>query len=349
MGEDRRPPLSRRVPGATNMPKAQVRGSPPVLPDEVLERLRAEVSAARRKPADQPNAQQATQAAVQPQRLTNIDALQRPPNADVSQRPKKAGGRQRPKKTGRRPESADGRRPEDPVGSHQPEVADGPPPKRADWRVMPNSPLSPTADADDNTEPIPAVRLAKTDAPARDDRHELAGLTPGADRADHAAQDDKAADLDDTVRLDVAGGRDRICTDGQTASADMAESESNPPAPAAPVPTRAQPPAPQRKRRPQVLLNRRPKPQPKPGRQPQPQSPSRRRLPKFTSASRPIADGLPPASLQALFAEASTFEEVVASARQGFRPASISWRYRLATIVIGALFFICVVVFLVAR
>src|SRR5690349_19270634 len=57
MGENGSPPLSRRVPGSTAMPTAQVRRSPPRLPDSVLERLKAEVQAARAKDAEEPDAQ----------------------------------------------------------------------------------------------------------------------------------------------------------------------------------------------------------------------------------------------------------------------------------------------------
>lgn len=46
MGEDSSgPPLSRRVPGATNRPQPRMRVAPPVLPDALLERLRAEADA----------------------------------------------------------------------------------------------------------------------------------------------------------------------------------------------------------------------------------------------------------------------------------------------------------------
>ncbi len=51
MGENGPPPLSRRVPGTTSMPKAHGRRPPPKLPDGVLERLQAEVLAARAKQA----------------------------------------------------------------------------------------------------------------------------------------------------------------------------------------------------------------------------------------------------------------------------------------------------------
>ena len=51
MGENGQLPLSRRVPGTTSMPKAPARRPPPKLPDGVLERLQAEVLAARAKQA----------------------------------------------------------------------------------------------------------------------------------------------------------------------------------------------------------------------------------------------------------------------------------------------------------
>src|SRR5215470_20310683 len=66
MGEIGPQPLSRRVPGATAMAKAQVRASPPKIPDSVLERLRAEVTAARATTADQQSADPALQPAESP-------------------------------------------------------------------------------------------------------------------------------------------------------------------------------------------------------------------------------------------------------------------------------------------
>ncbi|MGN6680839.1 MAG: hypothetical protein ACTHKL_24010, partial [Streptosporangiaceae bacterium] len=51
MGENGSPPLARRVPGTTSMPKAHGRRPPPKLPEGVLERLRAEILAAREKTA----------------------------------------------------------------------------------------------------------------------------------------------------------------------------------------------------------------------------------------------------------------------------------------------------------
>jgi len=50
MGQDGHPPLSQRVPGATNRPRPALRVPPPVLPDALVERLRAEFSAERAEP-----------------------------------------------------------------------------------------------------------------------------------------------------------------------------------------------------------------------------------------------------------------------------------------------------------
>src|SRR5262245_53555844 len=52
MVENGSPPLSRRTPGTTSTHRPQVRRPPPRLPDAVLERLRAEVQAARAKDAE---------------------------------------------------------------------------------------------------------------------------------------------------------------------------------------------------------------------------------------------------------------------------------------------------------
>jgi hypothetical protein len=88
MGDNGRQPLSRRVPGATEMPKAQVRRRPPKLPDHVVEKLRAEVTAARAKADEHPNAELAEEAEAAPHRPNNTGTLQRPKNMDGPRFPK---------------------------------------------------------------------------------------------------------------------------------------------------------------------------------------------------------------------------------------------------------------------
>ncbi len=47
------PPLSRRVPGATNRPKPEMRVAPPVLPDDLIDRLRPKDADVAEAPAEQ--------------------------------------------------------------------------------------------------------------------------------------------------------------------------------------------------------------------------------------------------------------------------------------------------------
>src|SRR5215472_5616365 len=136
MGENGRPPLSRRVPGATDMPKARPRRSPPKLPDHLVERLRAEVSVAREKAAEQPNGKVAEQAEVAPHQPKNAIRVQRPKNVDGPRFPQNVDAPHAPKSV----------------------VAARPQPQQVAWRVVPDSPYSAVADPEDTTEPIPVVQ-----------------------------------------------------------------------------------------------------------------------------------------------------------------------------------------------
>jgi hypothetical protein len=95
MGEDSRvPPLSRRVPGATNRPKPQLRTAPPVLPDDVIERLRARAKIRSEVPAEQVPPEPAEQAAPLPPLPQRVRKTDDPPHQA------KATGQVRPDTSG---------------------------------------------------------------------------------------------------------------------------------------------------------------------------------------------------------------------------------------------------------
>ncbi|MGO8960577.1 MAG: hypothetical protein ACLQFR_24855 [Streptosporangiaceae bacterium] len=74
-GDSRVPPLSRRVPGATKRSTPEILISAPVLPSDLLERLRAEMgdAQARAEPAGQLAAEQSEQPAPAPLRVSGSD------------------------------------------------------------------------------------------------------------------------------------------------------------------------------------------------------------------------------------------------------------------------------------
>jgi hypothetical protein len=347
MGENGRPPLSRRVPGATNMPKAQVRASPPKLPDHVLERLRAEVSAIREKTAEQPNAKLAEQpnaklaeqADVAPQRPANVIRLQRPKNMDGPRRPTSVAEPQPPKNVD---------------APQRPKNVDGPQaPKRAAWHVVPDSSYSPVADSDDTTEPIPVVQLAKPSTAITPDRNELTGPAGGVDHEpDRAARQEKVDRPRRRRRRDNAKQRvsavaaasavppanavppvsaeqpasasrlDKPSANGRTSSAGVARSRTGRELSVVPPRARARARTLRRGRRPNSLA----------------------------AASQPTSDRQA-TMLQGLFAETDAFEEIVASARAqaGGRRADLEWRYRMVALIVTALVILGVLVFLASR
>jgi hypothetical protein len=129
MGEDSRlPPLSRRVPGATNWPNPPVRSTPPVLPDHVLERLRAGRKPAREAPTGPPDAEAEV---ARPERSA-------PPH--------------------RRTGTANGLRPN--ARQERDHEASEPRPVRVLWQAASDYALSPEVDVDDTTEPIPVISAA---------------------------------------------------------------------------------------------------------------------------------------------------------------------------------------------
>jgi hypothetical protein len=80
MGDDSRiPPLSRRVPGATNWPTPPVRATPPELPEHVIERLRARPNRASEAATALAEAERPDQSAPPPPRTGTAPGLPRRP------------------------------------------------------------------------------------------------------------------------------------------------------------------------------------------------------------------------------------------------------------------------------
>jgi hypothetical protein len=375
MGDKGRQPLSRRVPGATDMPKAQLRRQPPKLPDHVVEKLRAEVSAARAKPDEHPNAELAEEAEAAPHRPNNTGTLQRPKNVDgprfpknvvapgsarngeapqlpkrvvAQQPPADIEARELPKRDAAPRPRAQVTAPELPrrvaatkaptdIETPQPDrrVATSRPaqvPVQDSWHVVPDSPQTPVADSDDNTQPIPVIRPAEPSVAVAEER----SLTSSEDAADRrpdnvvwlkkvnrrgGGQRDDASGLDDLDQPDSASmnGRDSVGVAGSGTRRELA---------LVPVRTRSR-----------SRSRSRPRPRPRPS------------LPdRLAPASSPAPDG-PPTMLQALFMETGTFEDVVASARAqaGGIQNGLVWRYRMVSLIVVALVVLGLLVFLASR
>jgi hypothetical protein len=328
MGDNGRQPLSRRVPGATDIPKAQLRRKPPKLPDHVVERLRAEVSAARAKADEQPDAKLAEEAEAAPNRLENTTRLPRPKNMDGPRFPKNvmapepaenADGPELPKRVAAAHAATNVEAPQPHKRVVTPQA-----PAQAPWQVISDSPYSPVADSDDNTEPIPVVRAAMLSPTIAPDR----GLTSRADaaerrednvvwlkkvdRPDRGRQRDNASGLDDPDQPDSASMNGRSNSVGVAGSAAHSG--------LAAVPARARS---RRRNRP----SSRPRPRPRPS-----------RPVRLAAASRSAPDRQP-TMLQTLFMETGTFDEVLASARAqaGGRRTGLEWRYRMVGLIVIAL------------
>jgi len=340
MGENGSPPLSRRVPGTTSMPRAQVRRSPPRLPDSVLERLKAEVQAARAKEAEETDAPYPA--------WPDEASFPEPPSFTAPRKSKLTG-------LSRRPSTAEPHEPLEPKAAPLPEAQEAPPlpirtppaqfpqrptpaprierPKLApplpqrprvvpqwmqktdeslqpefdEWHVVPDSPKSPVAESDDITEPIPVVAPSGTSGTARPIRE--------------------------------------LVNDQAAPSAPERERRQVRRSPARPKPaTRRSKPATARPKPPAA----RPKPvaaRPKLAAPALPKLSAPRRKPEYP----PLGVDSQGTKLQALFSELSDFEEVVASARaQAGRPlAGIEWRYVFAAAGLAALILVVVVVFMV--
>jgi hypothetical protein len=376
MGDKGRQPLSRRVPGATDMPKAQLRRQPPKLPDHVVEKLRAEVSAARAKPDEHPNAELAEEAEAAPHRPNNTGTLQRPKNMDgprfpksivapgparngeaqqlpervvAQQPPADIEARELPKRDAAqrpRPKVAAPELPKRVVATQAPTDVEAPQldkrvvtspavqvPVQDSWQVVPDSPHTPVADSDDNTEPIPVIRPAEPSVAVAKERsltssEDAAGGRPDnvvwlrkVNRRDGGGQRDDASGLDDLDQPDSASmnARDSAGVAGSGTRRELA---------VVPVRTRSR-----------SRSRSRPRPRPRPS------------LPdRLAAAASPAPDG-PPTMLQALFMETGAFEDVVASAREQARGQQngLVWRYRMVSLIVTALIVLGLLVLLASR
>jgi hypothetical protein len=329
MGDNGSPPLSRRVPGTTDMPRAQVRRSPARLPDSVLERLKAEVQAARAKEAEEPDAQYpgwSDEASfpepsdVELPRRSKLTTFPRRPRtaspeeweeqtAPPIERPKLAPLLEDPE-TGPLPERTRAASfPQRPrlVPQWMQQTDERPEPELEEWQVVPDSPQAPIAESDDITEPIPVVAPPAASANARPIR-ELVN-----DQAAPAAPERPQRQ----VRR----------SPGRSKSAKARPRRASPrPKPATARTAVASPRL------------------PKPAAPPLPKLSAPRRAPVV---AEPASDNQG-AMLQALFSEVSDFDEVVASARaQASRPlAGVEWRYVMAAAGLAALILVAVVVFM---
>jgi hypothetical protein len=372
MGENGSPPLSRRVPGTTSMPRAQVRRSPPRLPDSVIEKLKAEVQAARAKEAEDPDAQYPAWSEEAP--------LPEPPTVSVPRRSKLTAFPRRP----RTPE------PEEPL---DPMVA---PFAKA---LAPPLPVRPTP----ASRPTPAPRIERPKlAPLHEDIE--ADPQPQRPKAAPIVEQSTAPPVSKRPQAASRRERPRVVPQWMQKAEEAPQPElddwhvvpDSPRAPVAesdditePIPVvapagtsgtarpirdlvndQAAPAAPERERR---QVHRAPaRSKPATGRS-KPATvrpnPAVGRSKPGTARSKVAAPTLPKASaprlrksartpstadnqgtkLQALFSEMSDFEEVVASARaQAGRPlAGVEWRYVFAAAGLAALILVVVVVFMV--
>ncbi len=164
MGEDSRvPPLSRRVPGATNRPKPQLRTAPPVLPDDLIERLRARAKTRSEERAEQVQPEPPEQTAPLPplpQRVRKTNEPRPPASARGQVQPEP------PQQTAPLP----------PLPQRVRKTNEPGPPASATGQVQPESAGSPGLASGATTEPIPlisapaegAVRPSSRDATSAD-------------------------------------------------------------------------------------------------------------------------------------------------------------------------------------
>jgi hypothetical protein len=350
MGENGSPPLSRRVPGTTSMPRARVRRSPPRLPDEVLERLKAEVQAARAREAEEPDLRDTWH---------SDEASSPEPSREAVPRGSKLNGSpQRPNAEPRPEEPAVEPSPQEPKAAPLP-VRSKADPFSQHPRVAPRierpklAPLRP--------EPEVAPPAGRPNVAPLRQRPSVPPLWPmKSDEQDEPEQPEWQV-VPDLPESPVADSNDRT-----EPIPVVAPSGSSPPD----IPIRqlitdqAPPTAPERPRRetrssrhryevagPQV--SKRPASQPaKPAARhlpkPAPQRPKLVTSGRSKLTSPRSAAGYQATGLQALFAETTDFEEVVASARaQASRIAGVEWRHVFAAAVLAALILVAVVVFMV--
>jgi hypothetical protein len=349
MGDNGSPPLSRRVPGTTSMPRAQVRRSPARLPDSVLERLKAEVQAARAKEAEEPDAQYPG--------WSDEASFPEPSDVELPRRSKLTA-------FPRRPRTASPEEWEEQTAAQlpqEPEVAQLP--ARPRPAPLPQRPkvappierpkLAPLLE-DEETGPLPE-RTRAASFPQRprlvpqwmqqtDERPEPEleewQVVPDSPQAPIAESDDITEPIP-VVAPPAASANARP----------IRELVNDQAAPAAPERPQRQVRRSPGRSKPAKARPKRASPRPKPATaRPAVASP---RLPKLSAPRRapvvaePASDNQG-AMLQALFSEVSDFDEVVASARaQAGRPlAGVEWRYVMAAAGLAALILVAVVVFM---
>ena len=357
MGDNGSPPLSRRVPGTTDMPRAQVRRSLARLPDSVLERLKAEVQAARAKEADEPDGQypewsdeasfpepsdvelprrsklpafprrprtaspeewEEQTAAQSPQEPEVAQLHARPRPAPLPQRPKVASPIERPKLAPLLEDPETGPRPE------RPRVASFPQSPRLipQWMQQTHESPEPELEEWQVVPDSPQAPVAESD----DITEPIPVVAPPA--ASGNARPIRELVNDQAARAAPERPQRQVRrSQGRSKSAKARPKRASPrPKPATARPAVASPRL------------------PKPSAPPLPKLSAPRRAPV---AAEPASDNQG-AMLQALFSEVSDFDEVVASARaQASRPlAGVEWRYVMAAAGLAALILVAVVVFM---
>ena len=124
------PPLSRRVPGATNRPKPKMRIAPPALPEELVGRLR-------------------------PKQAATAETTATPARRISGEAPAKPERQVAPAEEARADEAR-----ADEARADEAQADEAPPEAPASWYVVPDSPASPVADSNETTQPIPVIAAA---------------------------------------------------------------------------------------------------------------------------------------------------------------------------------------------
>jgi len=361
MGENGSPPLARRVPGTTSMPKAHGRRPPPKLPDGVLERLRAEILAAREKAASELDTSDAgPQESSRPE--TSRGALPKRSKLAALPKPSKAAPLPDEDRTTPSQQEAEftplnGRttsEPRDEVPKaaplpQRPKVA--PRIERPKLAPLREEPTPPPLQERQQADPIPMRpnvaqrRVWPAFAPQP---------TPWTDEASEAAQPDWEV-LPDSPRAPLADSDDItepipvVAPPGNSGTAKpIRELINDQAAPATPQRSRrpASPKSPRRSHRTSKPRPTRGSPSPVSRKEPaRSQRPARPKRPPRLARPQFEADSQIP-KLGALFAETASFEDVVASARhEAGSQVAIEWRHVIAAACLAALILVAVAVF----
>ncbi len=353
MGENGSPPLARRVPGTTSMPKAHGRRPPPKLPDGVLERLRAEILAARERANAELQASEAGPSQESSPHENSRGAL--PKRSRLAALPKASKAAPLPD--------------EDRTTPSQQEAEFTPLNGRAEPAPLPQRPeVAPRIErpklAPLREEPTPAALPERQRADPIPKRPNVAQRrvwpafapqpTPWTEEASEAAQPEWEV-LPDSPRAPLADSDDItepipvVAPPSSSGTAKPIRDLINDQAAPA-TPERSRRPAsaknPRRSHRPAKPRPTRESPRPVSRREParsqravRPKRPPRLARPQFE------ADNQVP-KLGALFAEAASFEDVVASARlEAGSQVAIEWRHVITAACLAALILVAVAVF----